>query len=270
MPTLVAALLLASVLQTPAPSPLADLTPDEHVRFDAAAKSFHGGQFAMALPVFKSLLLAHPDNLLIAKYASEAALDTADRDFASATLKPIEAAHPDDWQAAVLLTRLYAETGDKANRDKEMAKMADLQKRGVTPPTLTQYIVEKDHLPNGRMVILWTSLVPWGNYKVYNYARVLDANGKVLLRITLESGDFDQPAFAREHPQEAAFGDRRYSIDTYSTGPVQANGQRTETQGLIGFLDKKPTYDEVRARFLDIAQGKGAAPAATNEHPAAR
>jgi len=269
MPTLLAALLLAAALQTQAHSPLADLTPDEHVRFDAATKSFNAGQFAMSLPVFKALLQAHPDNLLIAKYASEAALDTADTAFASATLKPIEAAHPDDWQAAVLLTRFYAETGDKPNRDKEMAKMADLQKRGITPRTMTQYIVEKDHLPNGKLVILWNSLVPWGNYKVCNYARVLDSEGKLILRITLETSDIDQIGFAKEHPQEAAFGDRRYSIDTYSTGPVQANGQRTETQGLIGFLDKKPTYDEVRSKFLAIAQGQSV-PAATNEHPAAK
>lgn len=269
MPIL-ASLLLAALLQAQAPSPLADLTPDEHVRFDAAAKSFNAGQFAMALPVFKTLVLAHPGNLLLAKYASEAALDTADTAFASATLKPIEAAHPDDFQAAILLTRLYAETGDKANRDREMAKLADLSKRNLLPRNMTQYIVEKDHLPNGRLVILFNSITPWGMYKVVNYARVFDPQGTLLFRITLETSDIDQVGFAKEHPQEAAFGDRRYSIDTYTTAPAQANGQRTETQALLGFLDKKPTYDEVRARFLDIAQGKGPGPAATNQHPAAQ
>jgi len=264
---LLATLLLAVALQTA--SPFADLTPDEHVRLDAATKSFNAGQFAMALPVFKTLLAAHPGNLVLSKYASEASLDTGDTAFASATLKPIEAAHPDDWQAAVLMTRFYAETGDKANRDREMDRLAEFRKKGVTPPNMTQYIVEKVHLPGGKMVILWNSLVPWGNYKVCNYARVFDADGKLLFRITLETGDFDQPGFAKEHPQEAASGGRRYSIDTYSTGPAQANGQRTETQGLIGFLDKKPTYDEVKARFLEIAAGK-ATPSATNQHPAAQ
>jgi hypothetical protein len=246
---------------------MAALTPDEHVRFDAAAKSFSAGQYAMALPVFKALVASHPENLTLAKYASEATLDTADTAFASATLKLIEAAHPDDWQASVLMTRLYAEGGDKANRDKEMAKLAELEKQGRIPRNVTQYIVEKDRLPDGRLMILFQSLVPWGNYKIANYARILDADGKVVFRITLESSDIDQIGYAKEHPQEAAFGDRRYSIDTYSTGPAQPNGQRTETQGLIGFLDKKPTYDEVRAKFLAIAQGQNR-PAATNQHPA--
>jgi len=264
---LLAMFLLAAALQSQAPSPLADLTPDEHTRFAAASKSFSASQFAEALPVFKVLLQAHPDNLVLAKYASEAALDTGETLFASKTLLPIEAAHPDDWQATVLLTRLYAERGDKLNRDKEMDKMADFRKRGITPANMTQYIVEKDHLPNGKLMILWNSLVPWGNFKVVNYARVFDPDGKLLLRITVETSDIDQIGFAKEHPQEAAFGDRRYSIDTYSTGPTQANGQHTETQALMGFLDKKPTYDEVRTRFLSIAQGQ-AAPAATNEHAA--
>jgi len=75
-----------------------------------------------------------------------------------------------------------------------------------------------------------------------------------------------RPLFAKEHPQEAAFGDRRYSIDTYSSGPVQANGQHTEIHGTIGFLDIKPTYNEVRTRFLAVAQGQASAMSSTVHH----
>jgi hypothetical protein len=75
-----------------------------------------------------------------------------------------------------------------------------------------------------------TSLVPWGNYNVYAIGRVTDSIGKLFLRITLESDDFDQPGFAKDHPDHAGKGMRRFSIDSYRETGVDSSGQRTQTQ----------------------------------------
>ena len=56
---------------------------------------------------------------------------------------PIVKANPDDWQALSLLTRAYAESGDKINRDSGIAQMLVLHRRGVTPSGLQRYIAER-------------------------------------------------------------------------------------------------------------------------------
>jgi hypothetical protein len=60
--------------------------------------------------------------------------------------------------------------------------------------------------------------------------------------IDLESGDVDQPAFAKAHPDKAANGERSYMLDTYASPCVQ---------GLVEFYpDGEPTYEQVRAAVI--------------------
>jgi hypothetical protein len=240
------------------------LTPEEQAQFDAAGKEFASADYAHALATYKQLLAAHPGNARIAKFAAEAAINTGDRPYALGLLEPLEAANPDDWQATALLVRVYAEAGEGPKRDAAMARMADLYKRGVVPARMQQYIVEKVQEP-GKSILIWRSLTPWGNYHVYDYARVLDANQQLLLRITVESDDIDQPLFAKEHPTEAAAGKRQFSLDGYKEGPMRGT-QRTEVHMTFGFMVGEPTYDEVRADFLKAAMGQ-TAPLSDNVHP---
>jgi len=44
--------------------------------------------------------------------------------------------------------------------------------------------------------------------------RQWDANNTLVRQITLESNDVDQVGFAKEHPDMAAKGTRRFSMDT--------------------------------------------------------
>lgn len=234
------------------------LTPAEKAQFDAAGRLFNAEKFADALPLYKALLAAHPGNPLLSKFAAESAINTGDDAYAVGLLEPIEQANANDWQAVGLLARAYAESGDKAHRDAEMQRMADLYKSGVVPARLQQYLIEKAQAGD-KTVRICQSLHPWGRYNVYNYARVFDSSGTLLSRITLESSDFDQPQFVKEHPDEAAKGVRIFSFDGYAEGPVNANGMRTETHATYDlFTSQGPSYDTVRAAFLNIAQGKSA------------
>ena len=234
---------------------IAKLTPIQKEQFDDAGSAFNRRQFADALALYKILLNSLPGDALLSKFAAESAVNTGETSFALDTIKPLAQANPDDWQAAALLTRACAETGDKSCRDAGIAHMLDLHKRGLTPPSMQQYLLERVKIDNGSLLI-FTSLAPWGHYQVYNYAQICNESGQLLLRATIESSDFDQPLFAKQHPAEAAAGLRGFSMDGYkSTGP-NGSGQSTETHYTFRFFTGQPSYDTVRDAFIRVATGQ--------------
>ena len=239
------------------PELTARLTPEQKQQFDAAGKAFEAHRFAEAFTAFQSLLHDLPGDPLLSKFAGEAAINLGNAKFAVEALTSIAQANPADWQAVSLLTRAYAETGDKIHRDEGMTNMLALRQRGVTPPNLQVYELEQVKAGN-RLVTIRTSLVPWSNYKVYDFAQVADEKGTIFMRISLESGDADQPGFAKEHPAEAAAGQRLFSIDAYRETGLNSAGQRTQTHYTFGFFTGQPSYDVVRDKFLEIATGKAA------------
>jgi hypothetical protein len=236
---------------------LAKLNAQQKEQFEQAGKSSGAKQYADALASYKRLLTDIPGDVVLSKFASEAAINAGDTAFALNTLKPIAQADPDDWQAAALLTRACAESGDASCRDSGIAHMLDLRTRGITPLGMRQYIVEQVKTGENTLLI-WTSLEPWGNYKIYAMGQVLNPQGKLFLRATLESNDTDQALFAKEHPDEAAKGLRSFSLDSYLDTGTNSNGQRTQTHASYKFFVGQPSYATIREEFIKIASGKGA------------
>ncbi len=236
---------------------IAKLNPQQKQQFADAGKAFSEHRFADSLAIHKQLLKDFPGDPILSKFASEAALHGGDTGFALNTLKPIAQADPDDWQAASLLTRACAESGDKACRDAGMAHMLDLHSRGITPPRMVEYVVETVKVGENTLLIN-TSLEPWGTYKVYAFGKVTDSAGKLFLSISVESSDFDQPGFAKTHPDEAAKGIRLFSLDAYRETGLNANGQRTQTHYTFNFFDGQPSYETIRDQFINVAGGKSA------------
>lgn len=234
---------------------MARLTPQQKQQFDEATNAYRGHRYADSLAIFKQMLKDMPGDAILLKFASESALNSGDDGFALSALKPIAAADPDDWQAAVMLTRACAQAGDKACRDAGMAHMTDLHSRGITPPSMQEYAVESVKAGANTLTIN-TSLVPWGYYKVYAYGKATDADGKLFLSISLESSDFDQPAFAKEHPDEAAKGIRQFSLDAYRETGLNGDGKRTQTHFTYKFFAGQPSYETIREDFLKIVNGQ--------------
>jgi hypothetical protein len=233
---------------------MAKMNDVQKQKFEEAGKAFGAQKYTDALAGFKQLLSELPGDTMLSKFASEAALNGGDTGFALATLKPLAAANPDDWQAAALLTRAYAESGDAAGRDTGIAHMLDLRHKGATPPGLRDYVVEFVKIGD-KTLIIRTSLEPWGGYHVYAVGQLADSDGKVSFRVALESDDVDQVSFAKEHPQEAAKGMRRFSLDGYTDSGVNTNGQKTQSQSLYKFMDGQPSYAVLREEFIQIAKG---------------
>jgi Tetratricopeptide repeat len=236
---------------------LAKLNPQQKQQFEQAGKSFGARQYADALAAYKHLLADLPGDVVLSKFASEAALNAGDTAFALNVLKPIAQADLDDWQAVALLTRACAESGDAACRDSGIAHMLDLHNRGITPLGMRQYIVEQVKAGENNLLI-WTSVEPWGYYKIYAMGQVINPQGKLFLRATLESNDSDQALFAKEHPDEASKGFRSFSLDSYLDTGTNSNGQRTQTHATYKFFVGQPSYATIREEFIKIASGKGA------------
>ena len=234
---------------------VAKLNPQQKQQFDDSIKAYREQRYGDAFAIQKQLLKELAGDPILSKFASEAALHTGDTAFALSTLRPIAQADPDDWQAASMLTRACAESGDKACRDQGIAHMLDLHQRGVTPPRMQDYPVESVKIGESTLLIT-TSLVPWGFYKVYAYGKVTDSAGKLFLSISLESNDTDQPVFAKQHPDEAAKGIRQFSLDAYRETGLNANGQRTQTHFTYKFFDGQPPYETIRDEFIKIVSGQ--------------
>jgi tetratricopeptide (TPR) repeat protein len=229
---------------------VARLTPQQKQQFDAASQAFNSQHYADALAGFKALLQELPGDPVLSKFTAESALNSADGKFALDILQPVAQSNPDDWQAAALLARAYAATGDNKARDAAMAHMLELHQKGVTPSNMQAYILERIKLGDNTLLIR-PSLVPWGPYKVYFLGQLLNAQGEIFLRMTLESSDSDQILFAQQHPKEAAAGLRLFSMDGY-----QQTGPNTQTHMTFGFYTGEPSYDVVREKFLAIAEKK--------------
>jgi|HubBroStandDraft_1064217.scaffolds.fasta_scaffold34384_1 hypothetical protein len=258
-----------AVESTATSDPLSQLNPDQRKIYDAATRQFSSELYPDAFAAFKTLmeqLPPGPTRLVLSKYASEAALNIGDYSFARNTLVPMFEADRNDWQAVALLARLYAETGDKQARDAALAQLVDLHKRAVSPPIaqMKQILIERISIPNG-FIRVWYSLEPWGSYKTYLFCRVFNTSGQQVLRVTLESADFDQPQFAKEHPDLAAAGARRFSLDGFGQEEKMPDGTVKGTHMTFGFFDGQPAYDTVRQQVIEIAKGSRSAMSKT-EH----
>ncbi len=163
-----------------------------------------------------------------------------------------------DASVHALLLQAYAGMGDKARRDEQRAILRSLHSNGKQPDLAgTQgFVIEM--IPVGDKVIqAFEFYEPAGRFHFYYRFNVFDASGKMERFYALESDDADQAMYAQQHPKEAAAGERRFSIDSY-----EQKKPDSVTQGLVGFIDEQPTYDDLRARIVKIVS-TGQAAAAT-------
>ena len=146
----------------------------------------------------------------------------------------------------------------------------DLHRRAASPQIAKLQQIPLETVPFSRGTIrIFFSLEPWSRFNIYLMSRVYDLSGKQVYRITLESADFDQPNFAKEHPDLAAKGVRMFSLDGYGPDIQLANGQTTQNHSTFGFYSGRPEYDTYRARVLEIAEGKAAPDEPDNSRDAA-
>ena len=264
IPILLLTFAFAHAQKPPTPKPTTAKPTAEQAEFAAAGKALEAGEFAGALTGFKQLIQQHPENPQYRKFAAEAALHAGDPAFALATLAPVEAAHPNDWRARLLLARAYAQTagqtagqtGQTARLDDELAALRKLH-ASLTDPAFTklqEFLLETDHAGD-TTVQFYPALVPWGGFNFALVGRTYDAQEQPGQLLVLESDDGDQELFAKEHPQEAAAGLRSFSLDGYLPPVKNDKGEDIQTHYTYGFFIGEPSYEAIHAQMLAIAAG---------------
>jgi hypothetical protein len=241
----------------PPPGSLGRLTRIQKKAFMESQDMFVAGRYADALGELRGLLAQLPLNTTaqraMTERTAEAALGAGERAYAISLLKPIEERDGSDCLARTLLARAYAENGRSAERDAEISALTALHKQAPKSPAgkLDIFLLEQHSLKGGGIVRIWHVLQPWGLFNTHLYSEILDASGGMILSIELDSADSDQVYFREIHPDLAAKGDRRFSLDAF--GPKPLPDGRID-HALIQFFDGTPSYEAVRERILAIAE----------------
>lgn len=242
----------------PSANPLADLSPENRALFDAVRDAAQHGRDADALADGRKLLSAlNPGSPLagfITQLTAGAAIETGETSYALTLIKPFAEAHPKDWHAAALLARAYAETGEKALRDRQIAHVLELHQQTEDPDFAKLHVfpIQKVKLHSGYAVFLYP-FEPLKPYNTYLVALIYTSDGRLDHRLELGSEDADQAFFKSRKP-----GERRFSIDSYQKN--EKNENLPETQALYGFIDGVFDYDRMRDLMVKVANGEKLSP----------
>lgn len=235
-------------------SSFADLSPENREIFDALRDAGQQGRDADVLKngriLLSSIKLGTPLADFVIEVTAGGAIETGDLTYALALLEPYTIAHPRYWHAAALLARAYAESGDQALRDQETAHLLELHKQTSDPNFADKHIfpIQRVTLHSGYAIFLYP-FEPLKPYNTYLVALIYSSDAKQLDRIELGSENADQAFFKPKKP-----GERRFSIDTYHE--TEANGNKTESQALNGFIDGTFDYDRMRDLMVKVANGE--------------
>ena len=255
---LLALTLAASAQTTPASQPP---SPNQ-AQFREAVQAFQAKHFDLALADFKQLIAADPPpTTSIRNLPPSPPSTSATPPSSSPRSSPSNSPIPPTGKPRALLARAYAQTpaepGHRQKRDEEVAAITRLHLQdpnsqlGKLRDFLLETVTQGD-----KTIQFYPALTPWGPYHVHLIARTFDPSGQPGLRMTLESGDGDQPLFAQQHPTETAAGQRSFSLDGYAPDQKSPDGQTIQTHYTFAFFTGQPSYDEVRQKVLDIATGK--------------
>jgi tetratricopeptide (TPR) repeat protein len=237
--------------------------PAQQPQIDPAIRAKIGEElkekkFNEAIADAKTLLAKTPDSPQVNKLVGAVLLDAEKPADALTYFQKASELDPADDNVHALLLQAYAEMGDKTHRDEQRTILRGYHSDGKHSNVASAQGFMIETFPVGdKLVQAYEFYEPVGRYHFYYRFNVFDSSGKLERFYALESDDIDQAGYAKEHPKEAAAGERRFSIDSY-----QQTNPNSVTQGLIGFIDGQPTYDDLRARIVK-AVSTNQAPAAT-------
>lgn len=242
------------------PDPDAGVSPQAEAKVVASLEA-HNSTAAMAGA--KAILAANPDSPKANKLVGVIYLDEHNSADALPYFQIALRLSPDDPTINALLLQAYAEAGDKSHRDEQRAILRRYHDDGQHPvfAQIPSFLIET--IPVGDKTVQAAEFyTPSGQFHFYYRFNVFDNSGHMLSFFALQSDDADQMLFDKQHPKQAAAGERRFSLDGYARA---ADGK--VTQALYMYFNGKPHYDDVRNLVVKLVQeGKepvsAAAPAA--------
>jgi hypothetical protein len=238
---------------------LSHLSRSQRQEFTRSQELFTAARYTEALDKLRALLDQLPEDTpeqyIITVKTAEAALEAGERSYAIELLKPLQTSSGFDCPALSILARAYNELHRDKERDAAIAALFALHTQDyvTTAGKLDGFLIEQQPLKGGGKLLIWYDLKPLGPHNTQIFAQVHDTKGVNLLTIEIDSDDVDQIDFRQTHPDLAAKGQRRYSLETYMQDPAQPGEQVRTTRSHIQFFDGFPPYNYIRDRILAIA-----------------
>lgn len=225
---------------------------------DTGRQAFRRGDYVAAQKFFTAYLRDNPSNLDALVLAGSAFFELKQYEDAAQSFLAAIKLQPSLWGAHKNLVIVYAAQGKWTEFDRERAVLKAARESGASGLSMKDADV---------IDVLY---VGSEQYRVFSYAELA---GRLKMRynfvhfgsdrkpdywIVCESDDVDQTSFAKAHPQEAASGERSFSLDTNSAPKPSADGKGlTRTHATIKFYpDGEPTYETVRSDVLKLLEHK--------------
>jgi len=207
-------------------------------------EAFRKGDYAEALANVRQVTAADPNNILAFNLAGNCSLNLQDYPSAIDAFKHALQLQPDEFHNLGALIHAYTMAGMAQERDDLRKHIADLGHQGKLPANFN-YVF--DTFEAGDTTVEVSEFLQIQGYYGERYRfNVYNRDGKALSCVTLESDALEQPQWAKLHPQEAAAGGRRFSLDGYAR----------DSHSTYGFYDGEPPYQQVREEVIQILTGK--------------
>jgi len=221
-------------------------------------QAFRRGDYVAAQKFFTAYLRDNPENLDALVMAGDAFFELKQYEDAAKSFLAAIKLQPSLWGAHKNLVIVYAAQGKWTEFDGERAVLKAARESGASGLSMKDAdVIDVLYVGSEQYRVLSYAELA-GRFKMrYNFVH-FGSDRKPDYRIVCESDDIDQIAFAKAHPQEAASGQRSFSLDTYSASKPSADGKGlTQTHGTIKFYpDGEPTYETVRSDVLNLLEHK--------------
>lgn len=206
--------------------------------------AFRKGDCAGALPLFRQVISADATNIVALNLAGNCELQLKDYDSAADFFKRAMQVQPDEFHNLAGLMRAYTLGGNSGDRDALQDHINTLENAKQLPPSFN-YLSDAYDVDGKRVELSVFPQVSGAYGYRYNFD-IFDSGGREVLRVSLESNQSDQPLWAKQHPKEAAAGDREFSLDGYGTNMHET----------FRFYEGEPALDDVRGEVQQIIEGK--------------
>ncbi len=240
------AALQASAQSSASPSPQGTAQaapPGIAVLRQRGVDAYRAGDYVEALGIFRQVIAADPSDIVAYNISANCSLRLGDYPSAIDSFKQALQLRPDEWHNVSGLMRAYTLAGMVPERDALRSHIADLEHEGKLPSTFN-YVFDTFQSGDKKIEVAEFPQIAGFYGERYRF-KVFNNSGKLVFCVVLESDSMEQPAWAKQHPKEAAAGARQFSLDGYAS----------DSHSTYGFYDGEPAYEQVREQVKQILAG---------------
>jgi tetratricopeptide (TPR) repeat protein len=206
--------------------------------------AYRQGDYSGALRIFRQVIATDPSDIVAYNIAANCSMRLKDYPAAIDSFQHALQLRPEEYHNVSGLMRAFTLAGMTKERDELRRHISGLEQAGKLPDTFN-YVFETFDVGDEEIEVAEFPKIQGFFGERYRF-KVFNSAGKEVFCVVLESDAAEQPAWAVEHPKEAASGGRKFSLDGYAS----------DSHSTYGFYDGEPPYEQVREEAKQILAGK--------------